>query len=119
MTLLVRALQKALFAERAPFLFGQERNVRGRQIARSGYFDERVGESSADWVSQRAGRREKARPGHRRKWNGDLEFRIIVTAGALKSLGPAMVEDVFASGVALSAARPRTPKHPGHGFGYQ
>src|SRR5215471_15251122 len=104
MKLLVRALQKAPFTERAPFLFGQERDVRGRQIARSGYFDKRVGESSTDRVSCRAGGREQARPSHRCKWNRDLEFRIVVAPGALKGLGPAMVENVFAAGVALCVA---------------
>src|SRR6478752_6209758 len=116
MKLLVRALQKAPVAERAPFLFGQERDVRGRQIARSGYFDKRVGESSTDRVSYRAGGRKQARPGHRGKWNRDLEFRIVVAPGALKGLGPAMVENVFAAGVALCVAGRRATKHPVHVF---
>src|SRR5262249_6629562 len=98
MKLLVRALQKAAFAERAPFLFGQEGDVRGGQIACPGYINECVGECSTDRVSQRSGGREQARPGHRRKRNRDLQFRIVVAAGPLKGLGPAMVENVFASG---------------------
>src|SRR5262245_40614649 len=116
MKLLVRALQKAPFAERAPFLFGQERDVCGREIARSGYFDERVRERSTDRVSYRARGRKQARPGHRRKWNRDLEFWIVVAPGALKGLRPAMVENVFAAGVAFCIAGRRTQRPSVHAF---
>src|SRR5262249_20439180 len=112
MKLLVHALQKAPFAERAPFLFGQERDVCRREIARSGYFDERVGERSTDRVSYRARGREQARPGHGRKWNRDLALWIVAAPGAFKGLGPAMVENVFAAGVAFCIAGHRTQKHP-------
>src|SRR4029079_6507140 len=112
MKLLVRALQKASFAERTPFLFGQERNVRGRQIARSGYLYELIGESAPDRVDQRAGGCKQTRPGHRRKWNRDLQFRIVVAARALKGFGPAMVENILAAGVALPVTGRCAQKHP-------
>ena len=112
MKLLVRALQKTSFAEQAPFLLGQKRDMRGRQVARPGYFNERVGEGSTDRVGQRAGGGKQAGPGHRRKWNRDLQFRIVVAAGTLKGFGPAMVENIFATGVALHVTGRRTQKHP-------
>jgi hypothetical protein len=62
MKLLVRTLQKASFAERTPFLFGQERDVRGRQIARSGYLDERIGESAPDRVARGPGAANRRGP---------------------------------------------------------
>ena len=53
----------------------------------------------------RAFRRQQARPRHRREGNGNLELRVVAAAGPLERLGPAVIEDVFAVGMALEIHR--------------
>ena len=104
MELLVGALQEIAFAERAPFRFGEERDVGRRQVACLRDFGERIGETAAHGVGECAGAGEQARAGHRRERHRHLQLRIIVAAGALEGLGPAVVEDVFAARMALHVA---------------
>ena len=45
---------------------------------------------------------EQPPPGHRRERHRDLQLGIILPAGALQGVGPAVVEDIFALAVASS-----------------
>ena len=102
--LLVGALQEAALAERAPFGFGQEGDVGRRQIIVLGDLGERLRQAPAHGVGELAGPGEQARAGHRRERHRHLELGVIVAAGALEGLGPAVVEDVFAARMALHVA---------------
>ena len=55
-------------------------------------------------VGVRAGPDQQAPAGHRREGHRRLELGIVAPAGALIGVGPAMVEDVFAHGMALQVA---------------
>ena len=50
-------------------------------------------------------RRQQARPGHRRERDRGLELGVVAPAGALERVRPAVVEDIFAVGVALEVHR--------------
>ena len=102
--LLVVALQEAALAEQAPFRLGQEGDVRRRQLVCRGDLDQGIGKGAAHGLRQRAGADEQARAGHRRERHRHLQFGVIVAAGVLEGLGPAMVEDVFAARMALHVA---------------
>ena len=52
----------------------------------------------------RVGRDEQPAPGHWREGHGHLKLGIIVAAGALVSVGPGVIEHVFALAVALEIA---------------
>ena len=104
MELLVVALQEAAFAEQAPFRLGQEGDVRRRQLVSRGDLDQGIGKAAAHGLRQRAGAHEQAWAGHRREWHRHLQFGVIVAAGMLEGLGPAVVEDVFAARVAFYVA---------------
>ena len=104
MELLVGALQEAALAERAPFRLGQEGDVRRRQLARGGDLDQGIGEAAAHRFGQRAGAGEQARAGHRGERHRHLQLGVIVAAGVLEGLGPAVVEDIFAARMAFHIA---------------
>src|SRR6185437_3997714 len=65
---------------------------------------ERVAERALHLRRERAGAGEQARPGDRRERHSDLELRIVIAAGALEGVGPAVIEHVFALGVTLGVA---------------
>ena len=102
--LLVGALQEAAATERRPFRLGEKGYVRGGEVVGLGDFGERVGEGALHDFGERAGRREQARTGCRRERHGDLELGIVAAAGALKGVGPAVVEDILAARVGLHVA---------------
>ena len=60
--------------------------------------------AAAHGLRQRAGAGEQARAGHRRERHRHLQLGVIVAAGALEGLGPAVVEDIFAARMALHVA---------------
>jgi hypothetical protein len=57
---------------------------------------EPLGEQLPDLVGLRARTRQEAPPGRRRERHRDLELGIVVAAGPLVGVGPAVVEDVLA-----------------------
>ncbi len=104
MELLVVTLQESALAERAPFRLGEEGDVRRGQVAGGGDLDEGIRQSAADGLRQRSRAGEQAGAGHRGEWHRHLELGVIVAAGVLEGLGPAVVEDVFAARMALHVA---------------
>ncbi len=104
MELLVGALQEAALAEEAPFRLGQEGDVGRRQLAGGGDLDQGIGKAATHGLRQRTGAGEQARPGHRGERHRHLQLGVIVAAGALEGLRPAMVEDIFAARMAFHVA---------------
>ncbi len=102
--LLVGALQEAARAERGPFRLGEEGDVRGRQIVAARDFGETVGQRALHGGGEGAGAGEQARAGDRCEGHRDLELGIVIAAGTLIGLGPALVEDIFALRVGLHIA---------------
>ena len=102
--LLVGALEVATRAEQVPFLLGQEGHVRRGEAVRLGDLGQRVAQRAAHALRRCAGAGEETRAGHRGERNGDLELRVVVTAGALEGVGPALIEDIFALGVPFGVA---------------
>jgi hypothetical protein len=99
--LLVCALQETALAERTPFRLSQKGDMGRRQLAGGGDFGQRIAERATDFICQRTGAGQQSRASHRRERHGHLEFGIVIAAGALESLRPALVEDVFALRVGL------------------
>jgi hypothetical protein len=76
---------------------GDERGVRGGEAVRR---DDALGRSDQGGGQNRlAG--QQAAAGDRRERHGDLELGIIVAAGALIGVRPAVIEHIFAEAVAL------------------
>ena len=71
--------------------------------------DQPCGESLLRPVRVRAGPHQQPRSASRRERHRDLQFGIIAAAGTLISVGPALIEDVFAARMRFQVAG-RSPK---------
>ena len=78
--------------------------MRRGQVAGGGDLDQGIGEAAAHGLRQRSRAGEQAGAGHRGERHRDLQLGVIVAAGVLEGLGPAVVEDVFAARMALHVA---------------
>ncbi len=105
MKLLIRAAKEIPRPKHLPLVLGQERDMRGRQLACRRDFDQRVGESAAHRVGFQSGPDEQTRTGHRRERHRHLKLWIVGAAGALKRFCPAVVENVLSARVRLHVAR--------------
>ena len=104
MELLVGAAQEAAFAEELALRFGAESDMNAGSLIDPAELDQACGERLAGNIGMGARLDQEAASGRRRERHGDLQFRIIVAAGALVGLGPAAVEHVFAARVAFHVA---------------
>src|SRR4029077_13373865 len=87
--LLVGAAQEAAFAEELAFRFGGEGDVNAGSLVDPAELDQACGERLAGDIGARLD--QEAASGGRRERHGDLEFWIIVAAGALIGLVPSAV----------------------------
>ena len=100
----IGALQHARLPKRLPlFLQGERRMPGGSPLPFRG-FDGRGGKIGACVAFREAGPDKKAVPRHGREGYGGLKLRIIAAARQLVSLGPGVVEDVFAVRMGLEIA---------------
>ena len=104
MELLVGALEIATPPEQVPFRLGEEGDIHGRRIRAPADVDERIAKGSAQRFGVRPRQRQQAPAGRRREGHGNLKLGIIPPAGALVGLSPAVVEDIFATGVGFDVA---------------
>src|SRR5271170_310528 len=105
MELLIGALEIARLSSRVPFVLREKCDVERRSMQ---FADGRGAGSQQHrpYTVFIAGRRhEKARSGDGREGHRGLQLRIIVAAGPLQSLRPALIEDVFALTVVLQIER--------------
>ena len=102
--LLVGALQESELAEEAVFVFGRESDVHAGRAVDAAKLDEPADQSLARIARVPAGPHQQPAAGRRRERYRDLQFRIVVAAGVVIGLGPAVVEHVFAARVALEIA---------------
>jgi hypothetical protein len=98
----------------------QQPAARGK-VGDFGLLDEgHVGRGQAVLHDHRLDRRQQRLAGgsqqplarHRRERHGDLQLGIIVSAGALEGVGPAVIEDIFALAVGLEIGRRRGEQRP-------
>src|SRR5580698_8871660 len=97
MKLPVGAQQVGLIARRLPFFFCQKSDVQRRG---ADLVHRRLAGFEQQCAPFRA-LREDAGPRHRREWHRSLELGIVIAARPLKRIGPGMVEDIFALGMAF------------------
>src|SRR5208282_5867591 len=100
MELLALALEEAGRAECEPLLLGREGDVERGDAEPPRHLDH-AGDERLARAGRGRGVDEQARPGDRREGDRDLQLGVIAPAGALVRLGPAVIEDIFAVGVAL------------------
>jgi hypothetical protein len=104
MKLLVGAAQEARSLKRLHIVLRREGDM-GRRHADA--FRDRLQPAGKRRLHRRgvdATADQQARPGCRRERHGGLQLRVIVTAGALERIGPAVVEHIFALAVRFHIA---------------
>ena len=104
MELLVGARQVAGFGQQLLLVLRGEGDVQRRGADLAGQRGAGRGQQMTVGLGIRARLHQQAAAGHRREGHGCLELRVVASAGAFKGVGPAMVEDIFAHGVALQVA---------------
>src|ERR1700722_15835782 len=101
-----QALQESRRGEQLVFRLGRKGHMQRRDFRPLGDLDHRR-RQEASGFRRRAGADQQPVAGHRRERHRHLEFGVITSAGAFISLGPAVVEHVFAVGVAFQIHRRR------------
>ena len=77
----------------------------GGEPVATGQFRERIAEGGRYRVLLLSLPRQQARTGHRGEWHSDLELGVVIPAGLLVGIGPALIEDVFAARMRLQISR--------------
>src|SRR5271170_1584144 len=96
MELLVGALEVARLSSRVPFVLREKCDVKRRSVQLADGRGARSQQHRPYTVFIAGRRHEEARSGDGREGHRGLQLRIIVSAGPLQSLRPALIEDVFA-----------------------
>ncbi|MOA01350.1 hypothetical protein D3C78_1207560 [compost metagenome] len=111
--LLVCPVQEITGQKGRQIVFFEKRDMGGRDADLFGHLGEAGGKKrfKARFV-HRFGN-EQAWPGCRREGHRALQLRIIVAAGPLESIRPAVVEDVFALAVVFQIGRHCADEHTG------
>jgi len=119
MELLIGPPKKAVLAEQPAFLVGRERHMHRGGLVNPAQLDETGDERVADPVGIRARADQQATAGRRGERDRHLNLGIILPAGALVGLGPALVEYVFAAGMGFQVAWHEPDRRARSGFGEQ
>src|ERR1700689_3161013 len=101
-----QALKKTRLGEQIVFRLGRKGHMQRRDFRSLADLDHRRRQQPRR-IRGRVGADQQPIPGHRRERHRHLELGIIAAAGALIGFGPAVIEHIFAVGVALQIHRRR------------
>src|ERR1700689_5029578 len=107
MVLIAEAFEVAEFGERRDLIVGAKRHVHRRQFVLIAYVHERAAERADHLSAIDARRGEKSPTRMRRERHAHQQLRVVAKVGALRRLGPSVVEDELAHAVGFEIERAR------------